>query len=263
MGVEFFTPMGSRLVQMVDPQPGDRVLDVGCGLGACVFPAAKAVGPSGQVLGIDIATEMIAEARKEVERLQLSTVGLMVMDGEYPDLPNHSQDVVLGSYSLIFLPDAPAALFRYADILADGGRIGFTSPVFTEDTFPFLPPIFTELIPTSLLTHLPVEWQPTELRRRFNRWLQEPSDVVQTLENAGFTEVSVVDETVDMVADDGRAWVDWSHTQGMRLLWQHLPPAQNAELRSVLTTSLDAMRENLEPLHIDVPVRFVTAKVKR
>lgn len=258
LGVEFFTPMGRRLVAVTALRPGDRVLDVGCGRGACVFPAAEVVGPAGRVLGIDIAEEMIAEAGAEARRLDLSTVEFQVMDGEFPRLPPRSRDVVLGSYSLIFLPDAPAALPRYANILADGGRIGFTSPVFTEDTFPFLPPVFTELIPSALLENLPPEWQPAELRRRFNRWLQDPADVVATMERAGFTKASVVDEPIDMVSPDGRTWVDWSHTQGMRLLWRHLPADENAALRSRLIGALDAMREGTGPLAIEVPVRFVT-----
>ncbi|QLQ36601.1 class I SAM-dependent methyltransferase [Micromonospora robiginosa] len=263
MGVEFFTPMGRRLVERVAPRPGERVLDVGCGRGACLFPAAERVGPTGRVLGVDIAEAMVAEAREAARRAGLTTVEARVMDGEHPDLPARSYDVVTGSYSVIFFPDAPAALARYAGLLADGGRLGFTSPVFTADTFPFLPPVFTELIPRELLRNLPPEWQPAELSRRFNSWLADPADLVRTLRGAGFAEVDVADEDVAMTAASGTAWVDWSHTQGMRLLWQHLPVRESAELRERLITALDAMRPGVGPLTIPVPVRYVTATVAR
>ncbi|MGQ0840990.1 class I SAM-dependent methyltransferase [Actinokineospora sp.] len=263
MGVEFFTPMGARLVERVAPGPGQRVLDVGCGLGACLFPAAERVGSTGAVLGIDIAEGMVERANAVAAERGHTTVSVRVMDGEYPELPARSFDVVTGSYSLIFLPDAPAALPRYADLLADGGRIGFTSPVFTDDTFPFLPPVFTELIPRSLLRNLPPEWQPEALSRRFNAWLSDPAALVDTMRGAGFTDVEVRDETIDMVAENGTAWVDWSHTQGMRLLWQHLPERESAELRARLIAALEAMRDGTGPLTIEVPVRYVTAVVDR
>lgn len=263
MGVEFFTPMGRRLVERAAPRSGDRVLDVGCGRGAALFPAAAMAGPTGSVLGIDIAPAMVEEARREAERLGAAHVELRVMDGERPQLPPRSFDLVLGSYSLIFLPDAPAALARYARLLADGGRIAFTSPVFTDDTFPFLPPVFTELIPRSLLANLPAEWQPEALQRRFNSWLGQATDLRRTMEKAGFTGVEVVDEPVELVAVSGEAWVDWSHTQGMRLLWTHLPEQESARLRERLITALDAMRDGDGPLTISTPVRYVIATVRR
>ncbi|MFF8322134.1 class I SAM-dependent methyltransferase [Streptomyces bobili] len=261
LGVEFFTPMGRRLVERAAPAVGDRVLDVGCGRGACVFPAAERVGPEGRVVGIDVAEAMIEEATKEAALRDAAMVELRVMDGEHPDFAPHSFDVVLGSYSVIFLPDAPTALARYAPLLSPGGRLAFTSPVFSEDTFPFLPPVFTELIPRELLLDLPPQWQPEQLQQRFNSWLADPRDLTRTLERCGFQEVTVVDEPVTLVAESGLAWVDWSHTQGMRLLWNHLAPDKRQQLRERLITSLDAMRDGDGPLTIETPVRYVTATV--
>ncbi|MET9502709.1 class I SAM-dependent methyltransferase [Streptomyces sp. NPDC006622] len=262
LGVEFFTPMGRRLVERAAPAAGARVLDVGCGRGACVFPAAELVGPAGRVVGIDVAEAMIEEASKEAALRNATTVELRVMDGEHPDFAPRSFDVVMGSYSVIFLPDAPAALARYAPLLSPGGRLAFTSPVFSEDTFPFLPPVFTELIPRELLLDLPPQWQPDQLQQRFNSWLADPDDLTRTLERCGFQNVTVVDEPVRLVAESGLAWVDWSHTQGMRLLWNHLAEDKRRQLRERLITSLDAMRDGNGPLTIDTPVRYVTATVR-
>jgi O-methyltransferase/aklanonic acid methyltransferase len=263
LGVEFFTPMGQRLVEFAAPEPGHRVLDIGCGRGASLFPCAELVGETGSVLGIDIAESMVAEVSAEIERRGLVQARAAVMDGENPDLPARSFDRITGGYSVIFMPDAPAAVGRYPGLLADGGRITFTSPVFTADTFPFLPPLFTELIPVELLSSLPPAWQPQELRRRFNNWLEHESDLRETMIRAGFTDVSVVDEPVDMVAASGEAWVDWSHTQGMRLLWQHLPADEAQRLRDRLIPALDALRDSDGTLTIEVPVRYVSATVQR
>ncbi|MYR96283.1 MULTISPECIES: class I SAM-dependent methyltransferase [unclassified Streptomyces] len=263
LGVEFFTPMGRRLVDIAAPTAGERVLDIGCGRGACLFPAAERVGVEGKVVGIDIAPGMIEEARKEVAERGLRNTELKVMDAETPDLPARSFDLVTGSYSVIFLPHATDALTRYAGILDRGGRIAFTSPVFRVGIFPFLPPEFTPLIPRALLEHLPEQWRPEALVQRFNSWLERPEDLVRTLEGCGYDSVAVVDEPVRMTAVSSEAWVDWSHTQGMRLLWQNLPPAQRAELRTRLVEGLDELSDGTGALAIDVPVRFVTARVAR
>ncbi|MFZ4156519.1 class I SAM-dependent methyltransferase [Streptomyces pseudogriseolus] len=263
LGVEFFTPMGRRLVQRAAPRPGQRLLDVGCGLGATLLPAARLVGPQGSALGIDIAEAMIEQAGREVERQGIGNVELRVMDGEHPDLPEGSFDLVVGSYSVIFLPDARGALARYARLLRDGGRIAFTSPVFSADTFPFLPPLFTRWIPLSLLEHLPAAWHPERLREQLHSWLEDPADLTAALRTAGFRDVEIADESVDMTAVSGADWVTWSHTQGMRLLWQHLPDEEAAALRTRLTEGLDALRGDDGVIHIDVPVRYVTATVDR
>ncbi|MFF0066446.1 class I SAM-dependent methyltransferase [Streptomyces sp. NPDC005279] len=263
LGVEFFTPMGRRLVELAAPQPAERLLDVGCGLGATLLPAATRIGPAGHALGIDIAEAMIEEAGREAERQSITNVELRVMDGEHPDLPARSFDLVLGSYSVIFLPDARAALARYAGLLRDGGRIAFTSPVFTRDTFPFLPPLFSEWIPLSLLSHLPESWHPEQLHRQLHSWLEDPADLEAALTKAGFTDVRIVDEPVRMTASSGEDWVNWSHTQGMRLLWQHLPQDEAAALRERLIGELDALRDGDGAVEIEVPVRYVTAKAAR
>jgi O-methyltransferase/aklanonic acid methyltransferase len=262
-GVSFFSPMGRRLVELVGPGPGQRVLDIGCGRGACLFPAATAVGPTGRVVGIDIAPAMVEHARAEVVGRGLDTVSVRVMDAERPAFDPASFDVVTGSFSVIFLPDAVEALARYAPLLADGGRLAFTSPVFTDDTFPFLPPVFTRMIPESVLRHLPAQWEPHELARRFYGWLGTPERVTAALHRAGFTDVTVHDEPVAMVTGSGAEWVAWSHTQGMRLLWDNLPPAQRAELAATLTADLDALRGPDGLIRLPTPVRYVIATVAR
>ncbi|MGB7981462.1 MAG: hypothetical protein WCF36_11800, partial [Candidatus Nanopelagicales bacterium] len=53
VGVEFFAPIALGLVDALAPAPGERVADLGCGKGAFLLPAARAVGRRGRVVGVD------------------------------------------------------------------------------------------------------------------------------------------------------------------------------------------------------------------
>jgi len=258
-GVEFFTPMGRRLVELVAPPTGGRVLDIGCGRGACLFPAADSVGPNGEVVGIDIAPRMVHEARKEANRIELNNVELLVMDAESPQFAPATFDVITGSFSLIFLPDSFGALTKFRRLLAPGGRLGFTSPVFNHDDFPFLPPIFAEIITDEILRHVPDEWHPHRLIERYYGWLVDHDKLVSTLAATGFSNVTSYDEPVPMVTKSGHDWVSWSYTQGMRLLWNNLPAEQQRRLRTSIIEKLDSRRSADGLITLDMPVRYVIA----
>src|ERR687894_1187472 len=62
------------------PEPGDRVLDIGCGLGDSTVQLAELVGPQGQAHGVDVAERMIAGARKEAARASVRNVSFEVAD---------------------------------------------------------------------------------------------------------------------------------------------------------------------------------------
>lgn len=260
LGVDFFTPMGEMLVATMGLVPGEAVLDVGCGRGACMFPAAELVGTSGRVLGIDIAEGMVSAANDEIAARQIGRhVNAILLDADDPAGLPGPFDAITANYSVIFLPGAPGVLSRYAEMLSSRGRLGFTSPVFESGVFPFLPPQFTDWIPMSLLEQLPAGWRPEALARRFNTWLAEPAHLVEVVTGTGFASATVTDRTVVMRSKSPEAWVNWSHTQGMRLLWTNLDDAGKAELRESLIRGLRPLCAPDGSFTMDVPVRFVHA----
>src|SRR5689334_4965853 len=66
-GVEFFGPPGRELVRLAGIAAGQRVLDLGCGRGNVLFPAAEAVGPTGEVIGVDFAPGMLTATTRAAE----------------------------------------------------------------------------------------------------------------------------------------------------------------------------------------------------
>ena len=53
-GPNYWEYFGARLVELADIQPGEKVLDVGCGTGSSLFPAADKIGVYGYAIGVDI-----------------------------------------------------------------------------------------------------------------------------------------------------------------------------------------------------------------
>jgi SAM-dependent methyltransferase len=102
--------------------PGDRVLDLACGTGLVTLPAARAVGPSGQVIGVDIADRMVEALRERAAAAGLPQVTAARMDAEQLALPDDSVDVVLCALGLMYLPDPGQALQEVKRVLRPGGR---------------------------------------------------------------------------------------------------------------------------------------------
>src|SRR5262249_1324210 len=123
----FSWPLALRMAAVAEIGSGQRVLDVGCGIGDPTLQVAVLVGPHGRVLGIDIAGGMIAIARERAAALGLGHAEFRVEDVTSVELPDAAFDVVLGRWSLIYLEDVPRALERLRVALVPGGRIAITA----------------------------------------------------------------------------------------------------------------------------------------
>src|SRR5882672_1358991 len=119
----FTWPLALRMVAAAQIGEGQRVLDVGCGIGDPTLQIAVLVGPHGHVLGIDLVEDMLVTARERAAALGLAHVEFQAADVSTLDLPAGTLDAVLGRWSLIYVADAPAALRRLRESLAPGGRI--------------------------------------------------------------------------------------------------------------------------------------------
>ena len=120
------------VVELAGIQPGERVLDVGCGTGRLTLTARAYTGPSGAVYGIDAAPEMIEVARKNAER---STLNVVFDVGLIEDLPfqEASFDAVINRLVIHHLPNdlKHKGFAEILRVLKPGGRLliaDFTPP---------------------------------------------------------------------------------------------------------------------------------------
>jgi SAM-dependent methyltransferase len=121
-------PFGDAMYEAAQLQPGERVLDVGCGHGRSTVEAAERVAPNGRVVGIDISPAMLQPAHRRVAAADLDNIELVEGDAQvYPFEPD-SFDVVISRFGLMFFADPEAAFANLARALRSGGRLAFVCP---------------------------------------------------------------------------------------------------------------------------------------
>jgi ubiquinone/menaquinone biosynthesis C-methylase UbiE len=119
----FVSDLGAGVFELLAPQPGERVLDVGCGFGATTAAVAQAVGPSGRVVGIDISAPMIERARARLAQSANGTapVELVVGDAQSDDLRG-PHDAVVSRFGMMFFADTPAAIAHISGAVRPGAE---------------------------------------------------------------------------------------------------------------------------------------------
>lgn len=111
------------LLKAAAAQPGERLLDVGCGTGATLLPFAEAVGPSGHATGVDISEPMLNAARQRVAERGLSNVTLLLADAQVHAFAPASYDFVTSRFGVMFFADATAAFRNLCAAVKPGGRL--------------------------------------------------------------------------------------------------------------------------------------------
>ncbi|MCS6826772.1 MAG: arsenite methyltransferase [Caldilinea sp.] len=154
---------------------GERVLDLGSGGGIDCFLAARQVGPTGHVIGVDMTPAMLSKANANKARLGVENVEFR--EGQIEALPveDESVDVVMSNCVINLAPDKLAVFREAFRVLRPGGRIAI-SDIVTEGEF------------------------SDELRADLSRWAEcvtgaiDVNTYVALMRQAGFTEITVTDK---------------------------------------------------------------------
>jgi len=227
---DFWQYISIRTVERLGLRPGERVLDIPCGHGPSLVVAAEQVGPSGHVVGMDFAAQMVALARDRV-----TAGGLTNADATAGDLTALDQaglepfDAVVCSLGLFFVDDMPAVLRSlFTLVRPDGGRLGVA--VFGEHVFDPLRQVFVEAV-GDLAPGVDVlePWRRTEDVDLFR----------QLFETAGIADVSIEtdDDRVPLRSAD-----DWWRIvmgSGFRRTVAALDESTADEVRRRCTTYID------------------------
>lgn len=118
----FFAPLATRVLEVAQPQPGDRVLDAACGTGVVARRLAAILGAQGQVVGLDLNPAMLAVAQSVAAREGL-TIDWREGRIEALPFPDGDFNLVVCQHGLQFVPDRAGAVAQMRRVLRDGGRV--------------------------------------------------------------------------------------------------------------------------------------------
>ncbi|MFI6503257.1 class I SAM-dependent methyltransferase [Nonomuraea typhae] len=246
VGVPFFGPVGAELVRQAGLRRGESVLDAGCGTGACLVPAARAVGPLGLVVGLDMAPGMLSVAATEIERQGLRNATVLEGDVEQSAilLPAERFDVVLAGMMLYFLPDPAGAVRSMTRLLRPGGRLA--ASLLAQPSRPeaeLLGQVARALVPfTTGAGDAP-----------FTHRLNTERELADLLSGNGLAGVRCEEVVFEVSVERGQVW-DWLWSAARRASLESIPPRLHGAAQAALEASLPE-----EVYVLPRTVRFATA----
>lgn len=123
----FWDRFGAETVSRLSLAAGHTVLDLCCGAGASAIPAARATGPAGRVLGIDVAEPLLEMARGKAAREGLANVEFRYGDATRTDLPDGSFDAVICVFGVFFAQDMAGFIAEMWRLVRPGGILAVTT----------------------------------------------------------------------------------------------------------------------------------------
>ena len=117
------SPLGMRAIDALNPTAADMVVDVGCGAGQSTLQMARRIGPTGRVIGVDIAAPLLDLAKRRAANLP--QVSFLHADAQRLDLPDGSADGIYSRFGVMAFADPRQAFDNFRRILKLSGKLAF------------------------------------------------------------------------------------------------------------------------------------------
>ena len=182
--LSFWNYFGARTVELLALRPGSNVLDVCCGAGASALPAADAVGPRGNVIGVDFAKQLLESARAKAVQRRLGNIEFEVGDMLTMRFPVASFDAVVCVFGIFFVPDMAMAVSELWRRVRPGGKLAVTTwgPKFCE--------------PANAAFWSTIKDIQPDLYKGFNPWdrINDPAGLRKILDEGGVASPNIIAE---------------------------------------------------------------------
>lgn len=248
--LRFFPFCADQIVTVLNPRPGQKVLDVATGTGAVAVALAQAVRPGGRVIGVDLSEGMLAKAEQNIQKMALDNVDLFPMDAESLEFKRHYFDASVCSFGLFFMPQMDIALKELVRVTKPGGTVLFTS--FSKSAFqPLRNMMFDDLAAFGMAR--------AKLNMASDK-LTEPQDCQDLLRQAGLAQVSVQQKQLGYHLQSAEDWWAVIWNSGARRLVAQLDDDVRVKFRSEHTAHVQQLAIE-KGIWMDVEVLFSSGVV--
>ena len=239
--------LNHRLVADTRLRSGMRVLDLGSGTGYPALLAAQTVGPTGNVVGVDLAAQMLDAAKRKTSSLKLSNITFQTGDVTSLPFAKVSFDAVTTRFCLMFLPEIPKAVAEIARVLKPNAWVA-AAVWSAPDKNPYLK------IPIDIIKQF-IELPPPDPSAPGIFRLAKPGDLASMLQHAGFADISEQEFLGDVrfpAAEDYFSSL-MDIAAPIQNLWTKLTSPQQGEARQrILETAGQYRKESIVALPIAV-----------
>jgi ubiquinone/menaquinone biosynthesis C-methylase UbiE len=238
--LSFWDRFGKRTVERMPLIPGMIVLDVCCGIGGSALPAAERVGPTGSVIAVDLAQNLLNKGIKRAQELFLTNIEFRRADLETLPFSDQSFAAVICVFGIFFVPDLSGAVRGLWRRVRPGGLLAIT--IWGAKTFEPADAKFWEA----------VRREDPELLKSIKPWnkIVEPDPLRALLIECGVTEPDVRAEPGSHALNSPDDWWTIIMGSGYRSTVEALSPPIRERVR---TATIEAVRqERIKEIRTDV-----------